>query len=128
LWRVHITIGAIDVQQCVLFSIVEVQNILYCLYFLGSLLPFGLERLIVWRFYVTVNSKAYVKCLIFLSNFKGDNYKIITAWKMLLPRETAVLWESTWTCQHHQNLDEQSAKSIWQHAYTHEQAFSIMNF
>lgn len=42
----------------VLFSIVQVQNILYCLHFLSchnSIIPFGLKILIIWRFYITVN-------------------------------------------------------------------------
>jgi hypothetical protein len=49
-----------EMQQSILFSIVvEVQNMLYCLYFLGYFnrpVPFGLKKSVAWRFYIAVNS------------------------------------------------------------------------
>jgi hypothetical protein len=56
--RVGVTIVAMEKEQCVLFSTVRVQIVLYCLYFHGyhkSLLQFGLLRPIGCRFYVAFN-------------------------------------------------------------------------
>ena len=65
LWHIHETTVSMKLQQCVLYSIVEVQNILYCLHFLSChnrIIPFGWKILIIWRFYVTVNRivEAYI--------------------------------------------------------------------
>jgi hypothetical protein len=53
LLRVCVKIAAMEKQQSILFSTVEVRNILYSLYFLScpSLTQFALQRSIIWRFY-----------------------------------------------------------------------------
>jgi hypothetical protein len=58
-WCIHINNVAMEMQQCVLFSIAELQKILYCLYLQGCLnilITLAWTDLIIYRFYVTVNN------------------------------------------------------------------------
>jgi hypothetical protein len=58
LWHICVTTVSIKVQQCVFFTVVEVQNMMYCLHVLSchdSKIPCCLKISIIWRFNITVN-------------------------------------------------------------------------